>query len=314
MKEQSIIVFSIIIPVHNGEKYLRDCLDSCLEQDFPRSDYEIICIDDGSTDGSPAILREYEANNKNIRVFALSKNMGVSATRNAGLEQSRGDWCLFLDCDDFLTDNCLSKAKDHLGDSRDSVLCVGRVRFEDGKRDRREYAKSGTYVGCINRYITNWFIPARYATQIRFKKKVRYGEDELFGLEMRILFDPNVIKIDEPMYFYRIHADQSMALNTVDKRVKRLHSVIYSAVYVRKKYGLQNPIVFRFFKERVSVALDEIAGFRFYRRFFYLIGMKLHDLIVLKKNDTKGRGSLSEYWKNLIGERKRLFIEKKKKR
>ena len=70
MKEQSIIVFSIIIPVHNGEKYLRDCLDSCLEQDFPRSDYEIICIDDGSTDGSPAILREYEANNKNIRVFA----------------------------------------------------------------------------------------------------------------------------------------------------------------------------------------------------------------------------------------------------
>lgn len=90
---------------------MRDCLDPCLEQDFPISEFEIICVDDGSTDGSLTILRKYEAKFPNVRVIAFPKNKGVSAARNAGLEQMQGNWCLFLDSDDFLADGCFAKAK-----------------------------------------------------------------------------------------------------------------------------------------------------------------------------------------------------------
>ena len=90
--------FSIIIPVYNVAPYLRECLDSVLAQTF--KDWEAICIDDGSTDGSGEILDEYGARDKRFRVLHQG-NAGVSAARNRGLEEAKGEWVLFMDPDDF---------------------------------------------------------------------------------------------------------------------------------------------------------------------------------------------------------------------
>lgn len=89
--------FSIIIPVYNVAPYLRECLDSVLAQTF--GDWEAICVDDGSTDGSGAMLDEYAANDKRFRVIHKA-NGGVSSARNAGLDEARGEWVAFLDGDD----------------------------------------------------------------------------------------------------------------------------------------------------------------------------------------------------------------------
>lgn len=89
--------FSIIIPVYNVATYLRACLDSVLMQTF--TDLEAICIDDGSTDGSGAILDEYSAKDKRVRVIHW-QNAGVSAARNKGLEVAAGEWVWFVDADD----------------------------------------------------------------------------------------------------------------------------------------------------------------------------------------------------------------------
>ena len=89
--------FSIIIPVYNVAPYLRECLNSVLEQTF--SDWEAICVDDGSTDGSGAILDEYAA--KDARIKALhAENRGVSAARNSGIDAASGEYVTFLDGDD----------------------------------------------------------------------------------------------------------------------------------------------------------------------------------------------------------------------
>lgn len=88
---------SVIIPVYNAEQYLRKCLDSVVNQTF--RDIEIICVDDGSTDGSGAILDEYAA--KDNRVVAIHQaNAGVAAARNTGLKSAQGDYLAFLDSDD----------------------------------------------------------------------------------------------------------------------------------------------------------------------------------------------------------------------
>ena len=92
---------SVVIPVFNVEKYLRACLDSVIGQTF--TDWEAVCIDDGSDDGSVAILREYADRDSRIRLFARS-HKGVSAARNAGLDLARGAYLYFLDSDDMLAD------------------------------------------------------------------------------------------------------------------------------------------------------------------------------------------------------------------
>ncbi len=100
---------SIIIPVYNGEQYISACLDSCLEQDI--SDYEIICINDGSVDNSLCILKEYSAKHPNI-VLIDKENEGVSAARNDGLDASRGMYIMFVDADDLIQHNTLGLIKD----------------------------------------------------------------------------------------------------------------------------------------------------------------------------------------------------------
>ena len=90
---------SIIIPVYNAEKYLQKCLNSVLEQTL--TDWEAICINDGSTDGSEQILREFSAKDERF-VIEMQENQGVSAARNRGLELANGKYIMFMDNDDFL--------------------------------------------------------------------------------------------------------------------------------------------------------------------------------------------------------------------
>ena len=90
-------ILSIIIPVYNVEKYFRRCLDSVMSQSF--RDYELLLVDDGSSDSSGAICDEYAVRDERIRVFHKT-NGGVSSARNVGLEHAKGEWIYFVDADD----------------------------------------------------------------------------------------------------------------------------------------------------------------------------------------------------------------------
>ena len=90
---------SVIVPVYNVERYLRKCLDSIIAQTF--SDWECICVDDGSPDNSGKILDEYAAKDKRF-VIIHKENGGVSSARNAGLDMARGEYITFCDSDDWI--------------------------------------------------------------------------------------------------------------------------------------------------------------------------------------------------------------------
>lgn len=90
---------SIVVPVYNSAKYLRECLDSICSQTF--NDWEIVAIDDGSSDESPAILDEYACRDERIRVIH-KQNGGVSEARNDGLAAAKGEYVLFVDSDDWI--------------------------------------------------------------------------------------------------------------------------------------------------------------------------------------------------------------------
>lgn len=98
---------SIIVPVYNIEAYLPMCLDSLTGQDF--ADLEILCVNDGSRDGSLEILRDYARQDSRVKILD-QENRGVSAARNAGLRLAQGEYILFVDGDDWIETNTCSKA------------------------------------------------------------------------------------------------------------------------------------------------------------------------------------------------------------
>ena len=122
---------SVIIPVYNVEKYLARCLDSVLAQRFP--DVEILCIDDGSTDGSLSLLREYAAKDSRIRVLE-QKNSGASAARNAGLEAAKGTWIAFVDSDDEVLPDIWTTLLEDAGDADAVCFSAEELREENGRR------------------------------------------------------------------------------------------------------------------------------------------------------------------------------------
>lgn len=99
---------SIIIPVYNVEQYIEKCLRSCLEQDIPHTDYEIIIVNDGSLDGSLDIAKSIAATTTNITIIS-QKNGGLSAARNKGFSFAKGEYVWFVDSDDWIEKNCLGK-------------------------------------------------------------------------------------------------------------------------------------------------------------------------------------------------------------
>lgn len=113
---------SVIIPVYNVEVYLRQCLDSVVNQTL--KDIEIICVDDGSTDSSAEILKEYAKKDGRIRVLTQS-NSGAGAARNVGIAVAKGEWLSFLDADDEFAPEMLSEMVDAAEQSdADVVACT----------------------------------------------------------------------------------------------------------------------------------------------------------------------------------------------
>lgn len=126
---------SIIIPVYKVEKYLRRCLDSIVAQTF--TDWECILIDDGSPDNSGKICDEYAANDERFRVFH-QENQGVSAARNKGLDEAKGEWIGFVDSDDWVENIYLSLLYD-TAQSKDADMIITGSILTDGEKKLCEF-------------------------------------------------------------------------------------------------------------------------------------------------------------------------------
>ncbi|GAB2741585.1 bifunctional glycosyltransferase/CDP-glycerol:glycerophosphate glycerophosphotransferase [Streptomyces bullii] len=114
--------FSVIIPCFRVQGFLRECVDSVLEQSY--RDIEVIAVDDCSPDGCGAILDEYGARDERVRVLHLTENVGLGRARNAGLPHATGDYVLFLDSDDTLTPGALRAMADRLDETGDPDVLV----------------------------------------------------------------------------------------------------------------------------------------------------------------------------------------------
>ena len=137
---------SIIVPIYNVELYLLDCLKSLESQTV--QEFEIIMINDGSTDGSGDIARNYMKNHKNVR-YIEQENRGLSEARNEGLKYARGEYILFLDSDDWLDSKAVEIIYNNLENQVDVLLFSGKMRKHlINEVEEEHFGIKNTFVSC----------------------------------------------------------------------------------------------------------------------------------------------------------------------
>ena len=133
-------LFTVIVPVYNAATYLGQCLESIRTQSF--ADWEAVCVDDGSQDASPDMLRQYAGQDARFRVLT-QENRGVSAARNRGLDAARGRYILFVDADDFLAEGALEMLSRRLQERELELLCFGASHCARESLEAAEPVASG---------------------------------------------------------------------------------------------------------------------------------------------------------------------------
>lgn len=252
------LILSIIVPVYNVEKYLRDCLESLLMQDLSEDEYEIICVDDGSKDSSPAILDEYAEKHANIRVIH-KQNGGVSSARNVGIEAAKGEYLWFVDSDDCIMPNCLGQlcqiAKEHHPQwirvgwkARDEVYSF---KNESPSLEKIEYIlydnlpdDMGVIMSSVCMTIISRNLIINHA--IRFHQDIKYGEDTLFVFEVCMHLTTKWVMTPCQLYCYRqvsTSATHTQTQASIDQRFfDRLRSIEVISAYLKEIHTSKHPM------------------------------------------------------------------------
>ena len=237
---------SIIVPVYNAEKYLRECLDSLTAQTF--SDIEILCINDGSTDSSLSILEEYAQKDGRIKVFS-QENQGPSVARNLGLENAQGDYITFVDSDDWVSgEMCEKTYKKAVSTNADAVL-FSHYRTSNGHiiEDDRLGALVDTTGGEVFDFNSNTEIIVEMVPvetvgklykrsflkeyELRFPISIRLCEDMCFFYNL-CLKNPKITVLSLPFYYYRINTQNSLI-----KRPDAIKMLYRGVLYVKQLYS-----------------------------------------------------------------------------
>jgi glycosyltransferase involved in cell wall biosynthesis len=199
---------SVVVPAHNDERYVGECIESILEQTF--EDFELILVDDGSTDDTPAILEEYAAKDPRVRVIHAGAKTGRGAARNIGIAAARADLIAFQDADDLSVPERLEIQKRFLDEHPDCglVACSFMLVDEDGayvgvKPLRRHAA------GLVE-HMRRYCVLSHWATLFRTRVVRKAGAyrpgfavAEDYDMMLRVLERTKLGALDVPVYRYR---------------------------------------------------------------------------------------------------------------
>jgi len=253
---EKIPFFSIIIPVYNVEQYLRECLDAVLEQTY--AGYEVICVNDGSTDGSLTILLDYKLRYDNFIVLD-GVNGGTASARNKGIDAARGEYIWFVDSDDWIEKTALQILRENITENLDILSFNGKLLYEIDGREEED-------AGFSENSLTGWEYYNKYALKrskfhfvcvvLRLYRREFVLNHNLY-FELGILHEDNlwiplvfyyaksVRVIPESVYYYRIRSGSKMQ----SENVKKMFDIVQVANLLSDFFipvnNLQKQIVYR---------------------------------------------------------------------
>lgn len=274
-------ILSVVVPVYNIREYVEACLKSLCTQEFAPDEYEILCVNDGSTDGSETIVQSLMGQYPQIRLIE-QKNQGVSAARNTGIEQARGEYLFFCDGDDFLEPHCLKKIVELCrARNADSVSFGFRTVPENAEPHNSNGESDITwtagknkpfYSGNIWRFVFRRELITK--NNIRFKVGMKYAEDELFIYHVcRFLNFDEHIYINEVLYNYRMRSTSAVH----KKKEIRLREHYVDMVEMAKEYRLC----------LASDTLSHVLRVETKKRMQYAVSNALQDALIIGERKPK---------------------------
>lgn len=220
-------MISIIIPIYNTSEYLEECIKSIINQTY--KDFEIILINDGSTDNSLSICQYYESHDNRIRLLN-QKNSGVSKTRNHGLNYVQGEWVLFVDSDDYILPNALETMFNLAQQNMSDIILCNAYKLCNGKYQSLFKLSNETkpikVVDIKHFALWGYLFKVKIIknNNIKFIDNLAYSEDLLFITNI-IPFCKNITYCNSHVYVYRVNP--TSACNSINS--KKIYHQIYAA-------------------------------------------------------------------------------------
>lgn len=208
-------MISIIVPVYNAEKYIRKCVDSILSQTF--KDFELILVNDGSTDKSDSVCEKYAEYDNRVKVFH-KPNGGAGSARNFGLEKASGDWVMFVDADDWIERECLQVCSKYIDNNIDLIVFSCNWTADSRLPERACFTPSD-FKDILPLYIDKVIFTSPWCKlfrrnkinelHLRFNEKLlSFGEDTLFVFEY-LKNIKSMQLLSNELYHYEIKNNQN---------------------------------------------------------------------------------------------------------
>lgn len=257
------MLISVIIPVYNAEKYLRRCIDSVIAQTY--EDWELIVVDDGSTDNSWAILSEYVKKDSRINIVHQD-NAGAGLARNKGLEYASGEYTVFIDADDYIEPNYFELLTRY---NQDIVFIDAYRRNQEGVIDTIEKMSSNkgkNKEDIIRSQMTGktpwggWRKAVK--TSLLKKHDIKYtehkvGEEAVFSF-MLLHYTTTIGFIETPVYNYEVHSG-SLSQSLIDDPWGQVALVLKDKLIDMQLYEMYANTINAFIKTATIVSLDKMA-------------------------------------------------------
>lgn len=237
------LTLSIVVPVYNVEKYFKQCIQSICSIDWLRIKYEVILVDDGSTDYSGKMCDRFAKEYYNITVLH-QEHAGAAAARNEGIRRARGAYILFIDADDYIAHNPLKQLREEIRDCADIYFLQIQKIYPNGKKKLLEkidnfYLKDQEKSYCI-KYLSSLskFPGSACAKLVRrevilehhiFFEEGKTAEDLIWTLKC-ILYAKTYRSINMPFYYYRQIREGSVTFKTGIQSIECLQSAIQQGV------------------------------------------------------------------------------------
>ena len=228
------IGISAVMPVYNGERYLLNTLESLVRQSY--QNFEVICINDASTDRSSTILSEY-AGKINLSIINLESNIGLVPylIKNYGIPNLRGEYFTYLSQDDFLSDDCFEKAYHRAQQSDADVVIPDFVFYKNSHSDRKIIGLNGDREVVLQglqafKYSLDWSIPGAALYRLSLIKKVGFEDFNMYADEYSVrkfFLEAKTVVFSEGIFFYRT--------DNPDAITKRMKPALFGKLYKEVK-------------------------------------------------------------------------------
>lgn len=271
------IHIAIVIPVYNASKYISDCLDSIVAQTY--QNWEAICVDDGSTDDSLHILKDYAKKDQRIKVYT-KENGGASSARNFALSQvgaSSDTWISFVDSDDYIRPTMYSNIIDSLISSNDTTIDYVRLKSErtslrpnqyiaplSKRLDFQIFDKEGYFNnGSVGGMIASLFVKSTVIknNNLTLPTEMRILEDQVLSLRCAMLSEKIMI-INQPDYLYYINPNSlTESSNNNSNDIIRCINYAYEILCNKGYPEIDKYFHKRYMPVKISLLLDEIMRY-----------------------------------------------------